>query len=133
MATYHFVIVGAADAPLYEATFGVPRPESKHLHQFIVHAALDLVDDAQFMTNACYLKTVDKHGDWSVSAYVAPSAVRLMLLHESRSEDAIRAFFADCHELYVKTLLNPFYEPGSPILSQAFDAKVAALAKRHLL
>ncbi|KAJ2712674.1 TRAPP subunit [Coemansia spiralis] len=133
MATFHFVIVGAADAPLFEATFGVPRPDSKSLQQFILHAALDLVDDAQFMSNACYLKTIDKHGDWSVSAYVTPSGVRLMLLHEARSEDAIRAFFADCHELYIKTLANPFYQPGAPILSQPFDAKVAAAAKRYLL
>ncbi|KAJ2762217.1 TRAPP subunit [Coemansia nantahalensis] len=133
MSTYYFVIVSAGDAPLYEATFGVPRPEHKHMHQFVVHAALDLVDDALFLTNACYLKTVDKHGDWNVSAYVTPSGVRLMLLHEARSEDAVRAFFTDCHELYAKTLANPFYQPAAPILSQAFDAKVAALAKRYLL
>ncbi|KAJ2777585.1 TRAPP subunit [Coemansia javaensis] len=134
MSTCYFAIVGPADAPLFEATFGVQRPESKHLHQFAVHAALDLVDDAQLMTNACFLKTVDRYNEWPIAAYVTPSGARLMLLHEApRSEDSLRAFFTDCHELYIKTLANPFYEPGSPILSQAFAAKVGALAKKHLL
>ncbi|KAJ2004702.1 TRAPP subunit [Coemansia thaxteri] len=132
-ATYYFAIVGTNDSPLYEAEFGVQRDESKYLNQFVVHAALDLVDDAQFMSNACYLKTVDRYNDWNVSAYVAPSNTRLMLLHEAKADEAIRLFFTDCHELYLKTLLNPFYESNSPIQSQTFDAKVNTLAKKHLL
>ncbi|KAJ2718407.1 TRAPP subunit [Coemansia sp. Benny D115] len=131
--TYYFAIVGTNDSPLYEAEFGVQRDESKYLNQFIVHAALDLVDDAQFMTNACYLKTVDKYNDWNVAAYVTPSNIRMMLLHENKGEEPIRGFFTDCHELYLKTLLNPFYEPNTPIQSQVFDTKVNALAKKYLL
>ncbi|KAJ2115842.1 TRAPP subunit [Coemansia sp. RSA 922] len=111
---------------------GVQRDESKYLNQFIVHAALDLVDDAQFMSTACYLKTIDRYNDWNVSAYVTPSNTRLMLLHEAKADDAIRLFFTDCHELYLKTLLNPFYEPNTPIQSQAFDVKVNTLAKKYL-
>ncbi|KAJ1754191.1 TRAPP subunit [Coemansia sp. RSA 2523] len=132
-ATYYFAIVGSADSPLYEAEFGVQRNENKHLHQFVVHAALDLVEDALFTTNACYLKIVDTYNDWNVSAYVTPSNVRLMLLHEVKAEEAIRTFFVDCHELFVKTLTNPFYDPSMPIQSQAFDAKVHSLAKKYLL
>ncbi|KAJ1652914.1 TRAPP subunit, partial [Coemansia sp. RSA 25] len=122
-STYYFAIVGTNDSPLYETELGVQRDESKYLNQFIVHAALDLVDDAQFMSNACYLKTIDRYNDWNVSAYVTPSNTRLMLLHEAKADDAIKLFFTDCHELYLKTLLNPFYEPNSPIQSQAFDTK----------
>ncbi|KAJ2582217.1 TRAPP subunit [Coemansia sp. RSA 1836] len=132
-STYYFAIVGTNDSPLYETELGVQRDESKYLNQFIVHAALDLVDDAQFMSNACYLKTIDRYNDWNVSAYVTPSNTRLMLLHEAKADDAIKLFFTDCHELYLKTLLNPFYEPNSPIQSQAFDTKVNTLAKKHLL
>ncbi|KAJ2296466.1 TRAPP subunit, partial [Coemansia sp. RSA 2706] len=98
--TYYFAIVGSADSPLYEADFGVQRTENKHLHQFVVHAALDLVEDALFANTACYLKAVDSYNDWIVSAYVTPSNVRLMLLHEVKSEEAIRSFFVDCHELF---------------------------------
>ncbi|KAJ2741685.1 Trafficking protein particle complex subunit 2 [Coemansia sp. BCRC 34301] len=132
-STYYFAIVGTNDSPLYETELGVQRDESKYMNQFIVHAALDLVDDAQFMSNACYLKTIDRYNDWNVSAYVTPSNTRLLLLHEAKADDAIKLFFTDCHELYLKTLLNPFYEPNSPIQSQAFDAKVNTLAKKHLL
>ncbi|KAJ2035695.1 TRAPP subunit [Coemansia sp. RSA 455] len=131
-STYYFAIVGTNDSPLYETELGVQRDESKYLNQFIVHAALDLVDDAQFMSTACYLKTIDRYNDWNVSAYVTPSNTRLMLLHEAKADDAIRLFFTDCHELYLKTLLNPFYEPNTPIQSQAFDVKVNTLAKKYL-
>ncbi|KAJ2787524.1 TRAPP subunit [Coemansia interrupta] len=132
-ATYYFAIVGTNDSPLYEAEFGVQRDESKYLNQFIVHAALDLVDDAQLMSTACYLKTVDRYNNWNVSAYVTPSNVRLMLLHENKMDEAIRSFFVDAHELYLKTMLNPFYEPNAPIQSQTFSTKVSTLAKKHLL
>ncbi|KAJ1642232.1 TRAPP subunit [Coemansia erecta] len=131
--TYYFAIVGTNDSPLYEAEFGAHQDESKYLNQFILHAALDLVDDAQFMTNACYLKTVDRYNDWNVSAYVTPSNTRLMLLHENKMEETIRSFFVDAHELYLKTMLNPFYEPNTPIQSQTFDSKINGLAKKYLL
>ncbi|KAJ1666325.1 TRAPP subunit [Coemansia sp. RSA 1813] len=133
MTTFYFAIVGTNDSPLYEAEFGAQREENKYLQQFVVHAALDLVDDAQFMTNTCYLKSVDRYNDWTVSAYVTPSNARLMLLHETKSEDAIKSFFAACHELYMKTLLNPFYQPNAAIQSQTFDAKMHTLAKKYLL
>ncbi|KAJ2828692.1 TRAPP subunit [Coemansia erecta] len=56
-----------------------------------------------------------------------------MLLHEVKAEEVIRTFFVDCHELFVKTLTNPFYDPSMPIQSQAFDTKVHNLAKKYLL
>ena len=78
-----------------------------------------------------------------------------MLLHDSRlSEESIRAFFQDVHELYLKvrapprravarlrqqlthrasqTMLNPFHTPLTPITSPRFDALVRAAAKKHL-
>ena len=58
--------------------------------------------------------------------------VRFLLLHRSRSADAVRASFTEVHELYLKVLLNPFYKPQSPITAKGFDAKVKALAQRHL-
>ncbi|KAI9501986.1 TRAPP subunit [Coemansia spiralis] len=132
-ASFYFAIVGTNDSPLYEAEFGIQREENKYLQQFVVHAALDLVDDVQFMTSGCYLKAVDRYNDWTVSAYVTPSNARFMLLHEAKPEDPIRSFFAACHELYLRTLLNPFYEANTSILSQAFDAKVHTLAKKYLI
>lgn len=52
-----------------------------------------------------------------------------MLLHETRNDDGIRAFFNDVWECYVKTLLNPFYAVDKAIKSTVFENKVKAIAK----
>lgn len=52
-----------------------------------------------------------------------------MLLHETRNDDGIRAFFNDVWECYVKTLLNPFYAVDKPIKSTVFENRVRTIAK----
>ena len=103
-----------------------------HLHQFVVHAALDMAEEAAWNTNSMYLKTVDTFNELQISAWITASQVKFMLLHERGHEDKIRLFFQAVHELYLKTLLNPFFAPGSPITSRVFDARVRAAARRYL-
>lgn len=55
-----------------------------------------------------------------------------MLLHQNQSADNIKLFFQELHELYIKTLMSPFYQPNQPIRSQAFDLKVRSIARRYL-
>lgn len=50
----------------------------------------------------------------------------------SNNEEPIRQFFFDVYDLYVKTLLSPFYFVNQPISSPVFDQKVRALAKKYL-
>lgn len=57
--------------------------------------------------------------------------IKLMLLHDVRNEDGIRNFFHDVHELYVKVLINPFYNVSSPISSSLFDARVKVLGRKY--
>ncbi|KAI9017109.1 Sedlin [Gaertneriomyces semiglobifer] len=137
----YFVIVGTTDNPLYEAEWGPQtrigdgsgkKDEHKHLNQFIVHAALDVVDDLVWSTNSMYLKVVDKFNEWFISAFVTASGVRFMLLHDTQNTDGIRNFLQDVHELYIKVLLNPFMEPNSKITSPQFDARLKALARKWL-
>ncbi|KAI9025681.1 Sedlin [Hyaloraphidium curvatum] len=136
----YFAIVGTRDGPIFEADFGPTRPdvparmkeENKHLNQFIVHAALDMVDEIMWNTKEMYLKTVDKFNEWFVSAYVTATGMRFMLLHEALKSDDIKNFFFECHELYLKTLLNPLYDINAPILSPMFETKVRALHKKYL-
>ncbi|CAL5057166.1 unnamed protein product [Urochloa decumbens] len=110
-STACFVIVSKNDIPIYEAEVGsAPKKEDlAYQHQFILHAALDVVQDLAWTTNAIF-----------------------MLLHDSRSDDGIKSFFQEVHELYIKIFLNPLYLPGSRITSSHFDTKVRALARKYL-
>lgn len=69
-----FVMVGANDNPIYEYSF-VTQKESAYMAQFILHAALDLVDEMQWKTNFTFLKIVDKYNDLFISGYVTPGGV----------------------------------------------------------
>merc|ERR1712070_1057780 len=77
-------IVGKDDSPIYEADLssqGV-REDSPHLDQFVVHAALDLIDEAVWSTPAMFLRCVDKFNDFNVSAFCTAGHVRFLLLHK---------------------------------------------------
>ncbi|KAJ8617612.1 hypothetical protein MRB53_013798 [Persea americana] len=133
-STACFIIVSRNDIPIYEAevSSAFKKEEAVHQHQFILHAALDIVQDLAWTTSAMFLKAVDRFNDLVVSAYVTAGHTRLMLLHDSRNEDGIKSFFQEVHELYIKILLNPLYLPGSRITSSHFDTKVRALARKYL-
>lgn len=127
-----FVMTGKS-GPLYECDFAGKRDEAPRSGQFVLHASLDMVDEAVWETNATYLKAVDRFEELYISAYSTAGGVRLLLLHApTRNEDGIRAFFTDVHELYLKVVLNPFYEAHAPITSEGFDTRVKALARKHL-
>ncbi|GAB2222355.1 hypothetical protein Droror1_Dr00013571 [Drosera rotundifolia] len=134
-STACFMIVSRNDIPIYEAELGTAskKEDAAQQHQFILHAALDIVQDLAWTTSAMFLKSIDRFNDLVVSVYVsAVIHTRLMLLHDSRNDDGIKSFFQDVHELYIKILLNPLYLPGSRITSSHFDTKVRALARKYL-
>ncbi|CEO99719.1 hypothetical protein PBRA_007452 [Plasmodiophora brassicae] len=103
------------------------------LNQFVVHAALDIVDRKLWTTPSLYLKQVDRFNDLQISVYVTASHVKFMLLHDPRCDEAsIGVFFNDLYDLYLKIALNPFHQRTSPITSPAFADNVRALADRTL-
>eukprot|EP00933_Yihiella_yeosuensis_P064274 TRINITY_DN6762_c3_g1_i1.p1 TRINITY_DN6762_c3_g1~~TRINITY_DN6762_c3_g1_i1.p1 ORF type:complete len:160 (+),score=19.95 TRINITY_DN6762_c3_g1_i1:45-482(+) len=127
------IIVGKDDSPMYEADLssaGV-RDDSPHLDQFIIHAALDVVDEMVWTTSSMFLRVVDKFNDFYVSAYCTAGHVRFMLLHKIRNEEAIRAFFSEVHDLYIKAMMSPFQQPDKRIESATFDQRVRAAGKRY--
>ncbi|CAF1070972.1 unnamed protein product [Didymodactylos carnosus] len=144
---YYFVIVGHADNVLYETELSnqsrggdgqtavvASRDDTRHLNQFIAHSALDMVDEFMWKNTSTYLKQVDKFNEWSVSAYVTAGGLRFLILYEQlKNDEALRLFFQEIYETYVKLLLNPFYVPDTQIKSVPFDKKVQAIGLRHLL
>lgn len=62
--SYYFSIIGTRDNPLFELEFGTSkgggdgsarfRDEAKYMNQFIVHAALDMVEEVQWTNKDLY-------------------------------------------------------------------------------
>eukprot|EP00039_Didymoeca_costata_P029092 m.23258 g.23258 ORF g.23258 m.23258 type:complete len:144 (+) comp7479_c0_seq2:239-670(+) len=143
MSYTYFAIVGQNDHPIFEDWFdpkyadGVETQESedlRYLHQFLVHKAVDAVAEQQWSKPDMYLKAVDDFNEYEVSSFVTPSQVKLMLLHDRQisNNDGIKNFFNSVHEIYIKSLLNPFYVPGTPLKSAQFRIKIRAFARRYL-
>merc|ERR1739847_133937 len=85
--TLPFVIVGE-ETPIYECEIkaGAKKEETvNYLHEFVLHAALDNIEEAIWTTQSCYLKAVDRYYDLTVSAYATSSLVKFLLLHDSKN------------------------------------------------
>ncbi|CDW90319.1 trapp complex subunit trs20 [Stylonychia lemnae] len=57
---------------------------------------------------------------------------RFLLLHENRSEDAIKNFFNEVYELFVKVVMNPFYDSNQKIQLSSFEERVKSAARKYL-
>lgn len=78
-------------------------------HQYVTYAALDMVEHALKAATSPYLGVVDRaigpdgNTEWTVSAFVTPSGLRLMVLAEGRPDEAAcKIFFTECHQLLLK-------------------------------
>lgn len=101
-----FVIVGRNE-PLYEAEFhkrggGASSDATTRQNYFVLHSALDLVERSAWTTSRMHLGVIDKVNNQQVSTFLTAGNIKFMLLHSGRSDDAIRNFFQDVYELYVK-------------------------------
>lgn len=96
-----FVVVGSTQ-PLYKMEMKSRKEESAHVDEFLLHSALDIVDELMWTTQSMNLKVVDKFNDQFVSSFVTATNIKFLLLHETRNDDTIRAFFHEVHELYLK-------------------------------
>ena len=125
-------IVGKNDFPLYKLNIGAHGDsKSSHLDEFVLHSSLDFVEAKMKQTNSVYLKEVDTHQSDSVFWYLTAANVKFLLLIENNTDDNSKnMFFNELHELYVKTVMNPFYEANTRINFPAFDSKVKELTKK---
>jgi len=88
--------------------------ETPHLPEFVVHAALDVVDSARG-GKECYLKQVYVFNEtFVVHAYVMPCGIRLLLVHTNPAppDSAVKHFFHDVHALLAIAVQNPMASVG---------------------
>ena len=101
----HLCIVDKEDRLLLEQTFPFtyqPDRDTYVNHLALIYASLDKVDELLQSSSVLYLRVIEKHKEWHVSAYVTPSSLRIVLLHDTVNEEAIRSFFTDVHETLIK-------------------------------
>ena len=105
-------------------------------------------------TTLRYLKCIDKFFNNYISCFVTGGNVKFLLLHQPivptstsnlrsstaiganptspATEDAIRLFFAEVYENWVKAIMSPFYSVNLEITSPVFRAKVAQAGRTYL-
>ena len=127
---YVFVMV-VDGTPIFEHTAGTLQlpADGPNSYQFVMHAALDMVEESMWKTGTMNLKRVDAFQGQNISAYVTASNVVLLLMHENASEDSVGFFFREVHEMYIKIMMNPFYKYGSIVVSRSFQARVEKLMR----
>lgn len=101
-----------------------------------------------------YLKCIDRFFNNYISCFVTGANVKFLLLHQptmptstssSRSstaiganptspatEEAIKMFFTEVYDNWVKAVMNPFYKANTEVTSPVFRARVAAAGRKYL-
>ncbi|KHO00683.1 Sedlin [Metarhizium album ARSEF 1941] len=124
------------------------------LNQFILHSSLDIAEEVQWAQGQMYLKCIDKFFNNYISCFVTGANVKFLLLHQpvvptstssSRSstaiganptspatEEAIKMFFTEVYDNWVKAVMNPFYRANTDVASPVFRARVAAAGRKYL-
>ncbi|CAG5097336.1 Oidioi.mRNA.OKI2018_I69.XSR.g15031.t1.cds [Oikopleura dioica] len=121
------------ERPLLETEFNQKREkEQRHLCQLIAHASLDLVEARARATSQCFLKSVDRFNEWHISAYLTPGGAKFIMVHDQINEDAVRNFFQDVNDIWLRLRLNPFYNPDGEIKNKSFLLRVRAIGQRLL-
>jgi len=118
--------------PLLETEFNQRREkEQRHLCQLIAHASLDLLEARARATSQCFLKSVDRFNEWHISAYLTPGGAKFIMVHDQINEDAVRNFFQDVNDIWLRLRLNPFYNPDGEIKNKSFLLRVRAIGQRY--
>ncbi|KFZ25472.1 hypothetical protein V502_00076 [Pseudogymnoascus sp. VKM F-4520 (FW-2644)] len=136
---------------------GIARfPEqARYMNQFVVHSSLDIVEEVQWGTGQMYLKCLDRFYNNYVSCFITPGNIKFLLLQmpsqptgvaistrastsiaanptSPQTEEAIRQFFVEVYENWVKTTMSPFYQVNMEVKSPVFRNRVVASAKKYL-
>ncbi|KAK7735863.1 TRAPP subunit [Cytospora paraplurivora] len=128
--------------------------QARHLNQFVLHSSLDVVEEVQWNNGQMYLKVIDKFFSNYISCFMTGGNVKFLLLHQpsagpatasSRSstsiaanptsaatEEAIKNFFFEVYENWIKAIMNPFYRANMQVTSPVFRQRVVAAGRKYL-
>ncbi|KAM3876807.1 trafficking protein particle complex subunit 2-like protein isoform 1-T1 [Diretmus argenteus] len=121
--------------PLYIRS--VPTQNELKFH-YTVHTSLDVVEEkisavskAMADQRELYLGLLYPTEDYKVYGYVTNSKVKFVIVVDSSNtslrDNEIRSMFRKLHNSFTDVMCNPFYNPGDPIQSKAFDGMVSAM------
>jgi len=111
---YYFYIVNRFDSLIYEQEMlkvktDVKKDETPYFYQFIAHASLDFLDDKlTSKSSGLFFPNIDRFNEWNISAFVTPSYLRLIVLHDARNDDGIKGFCQETYESYIKVSILLF-------------------------
>ena len=91
------------------------------MHQFVLHASLDMVREKQFFSNAMYLGPVETFRDNVVSAWVMANGTSILLLNRGFPEASIKSFLKAVYQLMLLYFLNPLAQKDAPIKTTACE------------
>ena len=128
--SFYFVIIGTKDNPLFEVEFGTSKGSSgdgiarfhaaqRHKNQFIVHSALDLVEEVQWASGAMYLRHVDRHQSSYVSAFVTGANTKFMLLCNPDTHSVVRGGGSGAAAARVQAAALSSYNPTAPAVEES--------------
>ncbi|KAF3625240.1 putative trafficking protein particle complex subunit 2 [Capsicum annuum] len=128
-STACFMIVSRNDIPIYEAEVGTaPKKEdAAHQHQFILHAALDIVQDLAWTTSAMFLKSIDRFNDLVVSVYVTAGHILHIIMNLLSSfvfpvDSSCRRLVLIAHGLICEVIsCSRFSRKREPIFLNLYD------------
>jgi hypothetical protein len=130
--------------------------QAHHLNQFVLHSSLDIVEEVQWMNGQLYMKVIDKFFTNYISCFMTGGNVKFLLLHQPsatasgaagatrnstsvganptspQTEEAIKNFFNEVYENYVKAIMSPFYKVNMEVRSPVFRQRVAAAGRKYL-
>ncbi len=93
------------------------QTQGVYLHQFVLHAALDAVNEQIWTSTNMHLGTVDKFNNLMVAAYATAAHVKFLLLHDGKNEETIRLFFKDVYDIYVRVSCKNYCELSTSLRS----------------
>jgi hypothetical protein len=133
------IVVGDNDEPVYlkdlktfaSSDDGTSNME-EYLYHFVLHSSLDMVSEKQWQTQSSYLGVVETFREYSVSAWVGVSGVKLLLLHRGLTELAVKSLLKGVHLLWLRIAANPLHDREEAISGPAFDTRLAAISVRYL-